>query len=264
MTRSLGGMQPPQAFEETRPADYLMRLAASDIGKAYKEFAVRELAIGSGDVVLDLGCGPGADLTRFAAAVGRDGRVIGLDSDPVALRGASDLTSGLLQVEVVEADIHALGLPDASVDRVHTDRVLQHVADPAAVLAETRRVLRPGGRAVFAEPDWDTLIIDYQDLSVARAYTRFVTDRIVRNASIGRQLVRLATLAGYDVADVTPITAVWRNLQAADRFLGLKRVTDRAVAAGYLTALSAGKFLDHLARQPFFASTTLFIVVATA
>lgn len=240
-----------------------MRIATSSIGIAYKGLAVTELAIRAGDVVLDLGCGPGADLAAFAEAVGTGGRVIGLDSDLDALRDARERTAGQPQVLVAEGDIHAIGMPDRSVDRVHTDRVLQHVADPAAVLDEARRVLRTGGRAVFAEPDWDTLIIDYHELPVARAYTRFVTDRVVRNASIGRQLVRLARRAGYEIADVMPITAVWRDLQAADKVLGLKRVTGRAVEAGYLSARSADEFLDHLASQPFFASMTLFIVNAT-
>jgi ubiquinone/menaquinone biosynthesis C-methylase UbiE len=195
----------PGVFEETRPDDYLLRIATSGIGQAYKDLAIRELAIEPGDVVLDLGCGPGADLPAFACAVGRGGRVIGLDSDPAAVREARERTAASAQVEVVEGDVHALDLPDGSVDRVHTDRVLQHVADPAAVLGQARRVLRPGGRAVFAEPDWDTLIVDYPDLSVVRAYAR---------------------------------------------------------AAGYLPADSGARFLDHLAEQPFFASTTLFIVTA--
>ncbi len=240
-----------------------MRIANSGVGRAYKDLAAGELAIAPGHVVLDLGCGPGADLLAFAAAAGDGGRVIGLDSDPEALAKARARVADLAHVEVIEADLHAIGLPDTSIDRVHTDRVLQHVADPAAALTEARRVLRPSGRAVFAEPDWDTLIIDYPDLTVARAYTRFVTEQVVRNDAIGRQLPRLVLDAGFDVADVTPVTTVMRDVRAADKVLGLKRVTDRAVAAGYLTAGTAGEFLGHLADQPFFASMTLFIVTAT-
>jgi hypothetical protein len=71
------------------------------------------------------------------------------------------------------------------------------VPDPCAALAEARRVLRIGGTAVLAEPDWDTLIIDYPDQTTARAYTRFITDRVIRNATIGRQLPRLAADAGF-------------------------------------------------------------------
>ncbi|HZZ53927.1 MAG TPA: methyltransferase domain-containing protein, partial [Trebonia sp.] len=198
-------MQAP-AFEEARPSDYLMRLAASDLGRSYKRLAVSELAIGPGDAVVDLGCGPGADLRAFADAVGGGGQVIGVDSDPVAVRQARERTAELPQVNVREADIRALGIPAASVDRVHTDRVLQHVPEPGTALAEARRILRDGGTAVFAEPDWDTLVIDYPDLAIARAYTRFVADRVVRSGCIGRQLPAFASSVGLVVRGVIPIT----------------------------------------------------------
>ena len=256
-------MQTP-AFEETRPADYLLRHATSDLGRAYKGLAVAELAASPGDVVLDLGCGPGADLPALAEAVGGSGRVIGIDNDPDAVRQARDRTAGLAQVEVSVGDIQALGLPAASADKARTDRVLQHVPDPATALAEARRVLRDGGTAVFAEPDWDTLLIDYPDLATARAYTRFVTDRVIRNPVLGRQLPRLAAEAGFRVQRVIPVTAVYRNVREADQVLGLKRVTDRAVQAGYLTQEAAERWLGYLAVRPFFASATLFITTATA
>jgi ubiquinone/menaquinone biosynthesis C-methylase UbiE len=255
-------MQPP-VFEQARPSDYLMRLAASDLGRAYKALAASEMAVRPGDTVVDLGCGPGADLAAFAEAVGGSGRVIGVDRDPVAVRQAAEHTAALPQVEVREGDIQALTLATASVDRVHTDRVLQHVPEPGTALAEARRILRDGGRAVFAEPDWDTLIIDYPDLATARAYTRYVTDQVVRNATVGRQLARLAATAGFHIEAVIPITAVFRDVQAADRVLGLQRVTGRAVDARYLTPDEASQWLAYLGTQPFFASATLYIIAAT-
>jgi hypothetical protein len=117
---------------------------------------------------------------------------------------------------------------------------------------------------VFAEPDWDTLIIDHPDLATARAYARYVTDHVIRNPAVGRQLPRLAAESGFTVTKVTPITAVWRDVRAADQVLGLQRVTDGAVDAGYLTPESASQWLGHLATGPFFAATTLFIITATA
>ena len=251
-------------FEETSPADYLTRAATSDLGRAYKGIAAGELAIRPGHAVLDLGCGPGADLPAFADAAGSGGRVTGIDRDPDAVRQARERTADLPQVEVREGDIQALAIPAASADKVHTDRVLQHVPDPAAALAEARRVLRDGGTAVFAEPDWDTLVIDYPDLAIARAYTRYITDCVIRNPALGRQLPRLAAAAGFRIAKVIPITSVWREVRAADRILGLQRVTGGAVTAGYLTQDTADQWLGHLATQPFFASTTLFIITATA
>lgn len=251
-------------FEEARPSDYLTRLAASDLGRSYKSLAVSELAIRPGDVVVDLGCGPGADLPAFAGAVGPSGQVIGVDNDPVAVRQARDRTAELPQVEVREADIQAPDIPAASADRVHADRVMQHVPEPGTALTEARRILRDGGTAVFAEPDWDTLVIDYPDLATARAYTRFVADHVVRNATVGRQLARLAAGAGFRVGKIIPITAVFRDVQAADQVLGIQRVTRRAVDAQYLTQDAADQWLTHLAAQPFFASATLYIITATA
>jgi len=64
-------------FETTRPDDYLLRLAASDLGRGFKQLALAELRITPGQVVLDLGCGPGTDLSAYADATGADGRVIG-------------------------------------------------------------------------------------------------------------------------------------------------------------------------------------------
>ena len=57
---------------------------------------------------------------------------------------------------------------------------------------------------------------------------------------------------------------VSRDVQAADKVLGLSRVTGRAISAGYLTEETAGQWIDHLARQPFFGSLTLFVVTAAA
>jgi SAM-dependent methyltransferase len=249
-------------FEAARPADYLLRLATSEEGQAYKGIVLSELGVIEGDVVLDVGCGPGADLTPLAAAAGVSGRVIGLDRDQVALAQAASRMHAHRRVRLTQGDAHQLPLAEASVDRVHTDRVTQHLASPAAALTEIRRVLRPGGKAIFAEPDWDTLVIDYPDLAVARAYSRFVADRVVRNGCIGRQLPALVGQAGMTVQEVIPVTNISRDASAADKVLGLQRVTVRATSAGYISSEQARRWLGHLASEPFFASLTLFIVVA--
>lgn len=192
------------AFEQTQPQDYLTRLAASDLGKSYKSMAVGELGIAPGDVVLDLGCGPGVDLAAFARAAGPSGTVIGVDNDPLAIDQARDRTTAHATVQLRHADVHATGIPGSAVDRIHTDRVVQHVADPRAMMREAQRVIRPTGQAVFVEPDWDTLIIEYPDLEVPRAYRTSIVDHVVRNACIGRQLTGLAERTEFAVSGVFP------------------------------------------------------------
>jgi hypothetical protein len=70
------------AVEQTPPSDYLTRLAASDLGRGYKALVVREMAIERGHTVLDLGCGPGADLRAFAESVGPARPAIGYAPAP--------------------------------------------------------------------------------------------------------------------------------------------------------------------------------------
>ncbi|MEV7119519.1 methyltransferase domain-containing protein [Kitasatospora griseola] len=237
---------------------YQERLAATDQVRAYKHVLLDALDARPGHLVLDWGCGPGTDLDALARAVTARGRVLGIDHDPEMVRRAGALP----HAHVLHADVHRLPLAADSADRVRTDRLLQHLADVPRALAEAHRVLRPGGRLVAAEPDWDTLAVDHPDLDIARAWSRHLADRIVRNPVIGRQLPRLAAQSGLDVRAVVPVTSVYREVRAADQVLGLHRNTERAVAGGYLTRRQADDFLDHLARGPFLASVTLHVVTA--
>ncbi|MBT2389272.1 methyltransferase domain-containing protein [Streptomyces sp. ISL-1] len=252
------------AFETVTPdpITYLDRVAATDLGRSYKSRMLDELEIGPGQTVLDLGCGPGTDLSTLAEAVTATGTVIGVDHDQDTVDAARDRTAKQSAVTVRLGDVHDLPLPDHTADRARTDRVLQHVADPAQALREVRRVLRPGGRLVMGEPDWSTLTVDHPDSGLSRAYTQYVTDEVVRNARIGSQLARLAAGAGFAVPAVITVTPVFRDAQAADKILGLERTTRRAVAAGYLTEEAARRWLDHLAGGPFLAAVTFYIVVA--
>lgn len=253
-------------FERAKPDQltYLDRLAASDLGRAYKQRMLDELDVHAGQTVLDLGCGPGTDLGTLAEAATEEGLVIGVDHDQAMVDAARTRTADEPGVDVLLGDVHQLPLPDRSADRARTDRVLQHVADPAVALREIRRVLRPGGRLVMGEPDWETLVVDHPEGELTRAYTRHVADRVVRNAAVGRQLARLAVEVGFRVPEVIPVTPLFRDAHAADRVLGLERTTRRAVAAGYFTPEAAERWLAHIAQGPFLAAVTFYIVVAEA
>lgn len=249
-------------WETERPADYLTRLAASDIGRAYKSLVLAELDLRPGAMVADLGCGPGTDLVALAEAVGPTGRVVGVDHDDSAIAFAAEATAACPQVEVERGDVHHLTLATGSVDRVHTDRVLQHVEDPGAVITEAVRILRPGGLAAFAEPDWDTLVIDCPDPSLPEAYRRFVRNEVVRHARIGRQVPALCEDSGLTTSRVLPVTAVFRDAASADQVFGFQRVARRAVDAGHLTAEEAAALLAHVGGRRPFVSVTLFVTLA--
>ncbi|HSF07433.1 MAG TPA: methyltransferase domain-containing protein [Methylomirabilota bacterium] len=114
---------------------------------------VRHARVRQGEIVLDVGCGAGIDTILAARAVGRGGRVIGLDMTPSMVERTRQhaAEAGLANVEVREALMEAIPLDDASVDVVVSNGVLNLSTRKSRALAEMLRVLRAGGRLALAD-----------------------------------------------------------------------------------------------------------------
>ena len=106
-----------------------------------------------GETVLDLGSGAGADVLISARRVSPGGRAIGLDmtEEMLALARANAAEAGVTNVEFLHGYLEDIPLPDASVDVVISNCVINLAADKTVVLTEAARVLSPGGR--FAVSD---------------------------------------------------------------------------------------------------------------
>ena len=117
--------------------------------RLWKRQAMQQLALRPGERVLDVATGTGDLALVEAAAVGPEGRVVGVDSCAAMLEVARERQHG--PVDFQEGDAMDLGFPDASFDVVTIGFGLRNVADRGRALREFGRVLRPGGRLMVLD-----------------------------------------------------------------------------------------------------------------
>lgn len=122
---------------------------------------VHDLNLKSGDIVLDLGCGPGLWTSLLAEKVKPDGRIVGLDIDGDFISYASENPADQYEeiIEFHEGDFRSVPFEDESFDVVLSGNCFAYVTDHQKVLEEQKRVTRKGGRIAVKDFEGSVLVV---------------------------------------------------------------------------------------------------------
>lgn len=231
----------PEAFIEWLDAERRLRSGRD---------ALDALTLESSEHVLDVGCGPGADLRAISDLVGSDGLVVGIDLSRAMVEASSArLRSNGLAGNCAIADGQSLPFADGSFDACWIRAVLVHTPDPACAVSECVRVLRPGGRLLVSEPDHGTHVVSSSE---SEAFERIRSNRrrYFRNPLIGRSLPGLLRNAGLVDVEVWATPIVYTDLATAQSRGGPFDVATRdAVSDGAITQQDASAYLASLREQ---------------
>jgi arsenite methyltransferase len=220
-------------YEAGETADLPEQAVSASLGCG-NPTALAELA--PGETVLDLGSGGGIDVLLSAKRVGPTGKAYGLDmtDEMLALARENQRKAGVTNVEFLKGEIEHIPLPDASVDVIISNCVINLSADKDAVLAEAFRVLRPGGRFAVS----DVVVRGEVPAELRRSVELWIG--CVAGALEESEYRDKLAKAGFDAIDLEP-TRVYTTESARDFLAG-------AGLGAEAIATMEGKFMSAFVR----------------
>lgn len=160
------------------------------------------MAIDEAGEVLDLGCGTGVVARAIARRPDFSGRVTGVDLSAYLAEAATRLSAeeGLAERVRFEAgDTQSLGFENDSFDAVVAHTLMSHVPDPAAVLGEAARLVRPGGAIGVFDGDFTSLSFELENAEDATQFDARLVESVSNQPRVMRRLPRLAKDAGLSI-----------------------------------------------------------------
>ena len=246
--------------------DYLK--AAAGLLRSFKQTTYERMQIHSGDYVLDVGCGSGADTIPLKGLVGIHGHVVGVDYDREMLShaqtGVKEPGDGG-QVYHICSDATSLPLISNSFDSCRSERLFQHLLHPELAVSEMLRVTKPGGRVVVLDTDHGTWSVDTSYKDIERRITRFKAESFGHNGYAGRQLYRLFRQAGLKDVTCEIVSGYFTDYELVRFMFMLDEVEPAAVKAGVVSEEELALWrasLETAARSGYFFCSESMVLAA--
>jgi len=172
------------------------------------------LALQTGEAILDVGSGPGHQVFEISPVVGPGGRVQGIDPAASSIAIATRRCSGLSNVHFELGDVARLPFEDDTLDAVMSSQVFEYLENVAGGLQEIYRVLRPGGRVLIHDTDWNALLWRSTDAQ-RMARIMEVWDRHLADPNLPQTVARKLRDAGFVNIKVETIVQLETEFDAA-------------------------------------------------
>ena len=225
--------------------------------KALSELLHHDTVFAPGTLVLECGCGTGAQ-TVFLASRNPGAQIVSIDISATSLEQARLRMGAAQSVEFLEANIFELPFDDEHFDHVFLCFILEHLAAPATALSAARRVLRRDGTITVIEGDHGSWYC-YPQTNESSRVVQCLVDvqaRLGGDGLIGRRLYPLLASAGFREVQVSP-RMVYADSSRPDLVKGFSRDTfiamvegihDRAISLGLIDQRTWDKGIADLYR----------------
>jgi len=174
-----------------------------------------QIGVQPGWRAVDVGCGPLGILNLLSDRVGPTGAVIGLDNEPRMLEMGRGVVAelGLQNVQLIQGEAAASGLPEASFDFAHARLVLINVPNPEEVLREMTALVRIGGVVAVQDLDWISWTCEPSHPAWDRLISILTAVRRARglDVSIGRRLPGMFRSLGLVDVQMKAFAPIWRS-----------------------------------------------------
>ena len=220
----------------------------------------------SGHKVLDLGCGPGTDTIPLAPLVGANGQVIGGDYDEAMIAEAEQRAEqACVNTWVKHNRVDAMSLPFENdyFDSCRSERLFQHLINPAQALSEMTRVTKPGGWVVVVDSDWGSLSTDSDETDIERRLVRFLAESSLHNGYSGRKLYRLFKQQNLSDISFEAFPVATPNYALARQATQAEKIEQEALLAGAINGEELHRWQTSLKQAEsdgiFFCSVNVWL-----